>query len=47
MSKYQVFSDIIFKDRRLLLAALAQLGYSEVEEGEALPRATVVPKPPR
>jgi hypothetical protein len=37
MSKYQVFSDIIFKDRRLLLAALADLGYTEVEEGEALP----------
>jgi hypothetical protein len=25
------------KDRRLLLAALADLGYTEVEEGEALP----------
>lgn len=37
MSKYLSFSDIIFKDRRLLLAALADLGYSEVEEGEALP----------
>src|SRR5438876_10120610 len=37
MSKYLVFPDIVFKDRRLLLAALADLGYGEVEEGEALP----------
>lgn len=37
MSKYQIYSDIIFKDRRLLLAALADLGYSDVEEGEKLP----------
>lgn len=36
MSKYLTFSDVLFKDRRLLLAALADLGYSEVEEGEAL-----------
>jgi hypothetical protein len=36
MSKYQVFDEIAFKDRRLLLAALADLGYGEVEEGEAL-----------
>lgn len=36
MSKYLQFSDIVFKDRRLLLAALAELGYTEVEEGEAL-----------
>ena len=37
MSKYLVFNDVVFKDRRLLLAALADLGYTEVEEGEALP----------
>lgn len=37
MSKYLVFQEIVFKDRRLLLAALADLGYGEVEEGEALP----------
>src|SRR5579859_6665387 len=37
MSKYLTFNDIVFKDRRLLLAALADLGYSEVEEGDALP----------
>lgn len=36
MSKYIIFTDIVFKDRRLLLAALADLGYSEVEQGEAL-----------
>jgi hypothetical protein len=37
MSKYLVFPDIVFKDRRLLLAALTDLGYGEVEEGENLP----------
>ena len=37
MSKYLTYTDILFKDRRLLLAALADLGYTEVEEGEALP----------
>ncbi|MFN8472142.1 MAG: DUF1257 domain-containing protein [Anaerolineae bacterium] len=37
MSKYLVFNEAVFKDRRLLLAALADLGYGEVEEGEALP----------
>ena len=36
MSKYVTFTDMIFKDRRLLLAALADLDYTEVEEGEAL-----------
>ncbi len=36
MSKYLVYQEIVFKDRRLLLAALADLGYGEVEEGEAL-----------
>lgn len=37
MSKYLVFDEYVLKDRRLLLAALADLGYAEVEEGEALP----------
>ena len=37
MSKYLEFPDLAFKDRRLLLAALAGLGYGEVEEGETLP----------
>ncbi|MGI8827965.1 MAG: DUF1257 domain-containing protein [Chloroflexota bacterium] len=36
MSKYLTFPDIVFKERRLLLAALAELGYAEIEEGEAL-----------
>jgi hypothetical protein len=36
VSKYLAFPDVLFKDRRLLQAALADLGYSEVEEGEAL-----------
>ena len=37
MSKYLVFKEYVLKDRRLLLAALADLGYTEVEEGDALP----------
>ena len=37
MSKYLQFEEIVFKDRRLLLAALAELGYATVEEGERLP----------
>ena len=37
MSKYLVFRVVVFKDWRLLLAALADLGYTEVEEGEVLP----------
>lgn len=37
MSKYLRFGDIVFKDRRLLLAALADLGYADVEQGENLP----------
>ena len=36
MSKYLCYSEIVFKDRQLLLAALADLGYTDVEEGEAL-----------
>lgn len=37
MSKYLMFQDFVLKDRQLLLAALADLGYHEVEAGEALP----------
>ncbi len=36
MSKYLSFPDVIFKDRGLMLAALADLGYSQLEEGDAL-----------
>lgn len=36
MSKFLSFPDVIFKDRGLLLAALADLGYSQVDEGESL-----------
>lgn len=36
VSKYLSFPDIAFKDRRLLLTALAELGYADIEEGEAL-----------
>ncbi len=37
MSKYLQFPDVLFTDRKLLLAALADLGYGTVEEGEGLP----------
>jgi len=37
VSKYIVFKEIVFKDRELLLAALADIGYARIEEGEALP----------
>ena len=37
MSKYICFTDVTFKDQRLLVAALAALGYTEVEQGERLP----------
>jgi len=37
VSKYLLFEDYVLKDRRLLLAALADLGYTQVEECEALP----------
>ena len=36
MSKYLTYPEITFRDRRLLLAALRELGFAEVEEGEAL-----------
>jgi hypothetical protein len=37
MSKYLTFTEIVFKDEALLLAALADLGYTEVECGASLP----------
>jgi hypothetical protein len=37
MSKYLIFPEILFKDRRLLLAALAEIGFADVEEGDSLP----------
>jgi hypothetical protein len=37
LSKYLLYECVVFVDRRLLLAALADVGYTEVEEGEALP----------
>ncbi|MCC6176287.1 MAG: DUF1257 domain-containing protein [Chloroflexi bacterium] len=37
MSKYLTFPEIHVKDRRLLLAALAEIGFPDVEEGDRLP----------
>ena len=37
MSKYLVFSDVVFPNRELLIAALQRLGYSVFEEGDRLP----------
>jgi hypothetical protein len=37
MSKYLTFTDVVFTNQALLIAALADLGYTEVEQGEALP----------
>jgi hypothetical protein len=37
MSKYLTFPEIVFKDRRLLLAALAETGFADVEVGDQLP----------
>jgi hypothetical protein len=37
VSKYLAYPQIIFKSRELLLGALAELGYTLVEQGEALP----------
>ena len=37
MSKYLCYQEILFRDRQLLLAALADLGYTQVDEGEHLP----------
>lgn len=36
MSKYLTFTDVVFTNQALLLAALADLGYSDVEQGEGL-----------
>lgn len=37
MSKYLAYTQIIFRDRGLLVAALADLGYTQVEDGQDLP----------
>jgi Protein of unknown function (DUF1257) len=37
VSKYLAYQNILFRDRQLLLAALAELGYTQVEQGEDLP----------
>ena len=37
MSKYLHFGDVIFKSQPLLLAALTDLGYDQVEVGDKLP----------
>ena len=37
MSKSLTFPEVVFKDRRLLLAALAEIGFADVEEGDQLP----------
>ena len=37
MSKYLSFPEAAFKDKALLLAALADMGYMTIEQGEALP----------
>lgn len=36
MSKYLTFTDVVFTNRALLLATLADLGYAQIEEGESL-----------
>lgn len=36
MSKYVQFENFSLRDRRLLVAALADLGYTDIEEGEAV-----------
>jgi len=37
MSKYLTFPDVVFKDHRLLLAALTDIGFPIAEEGKNLP----------
>ena len=37
MSKYLTFTDVVFESESLLIAALADLGYTTVERGEHLP----------
>lgn len=36
MSKYLTFTDVVFTNKALLLGALADLGYADVEQGEGL-----------
>ena len=36
MSKYMAFTDIVFKDRDILLAALEDIGCNQVRQGENL-----------
>jgi Protein of unknown function (DUF1257) len=36
MSKYLAYPEVVFRDRSLLLESLAELGFSCVEEGDAL-----------
>lgn len=36
MSKYLTFTDVVFTSQALLIAALADLGYTNVEQGEGL-----------
>ena len=37
MSRYLAYPDVVFRDRQLLLASLAELGFVDVEEGDDLP----------
>lgn len=37
MSKYLAYPEIVFKSRDLLLGSLADLGFSQVDEGDELP----------
>ena len=37
MSKYMTFTEIAFKDRALLVAALEEIGCIEIQQGNALP----------
>ena len=37
MSKYLAYREIVFRDRQLLLDSLAELGFSNIEEGDDLP----------
>src|SRR5579859_8122390 len=34
MSRYLAYPDVVFRDRQLLLASLAELGFVDVEEGD-------------
>jgi hypothetical protein len=36
MSKYLAFPEIVFKSRELLLGSLAELGFTQVDEGDEL-----------